>query len=427
MKLLKSKNIRVSAVVIGLSLLLFSMPFSSANPYTIAALDGTVEAALITTGPTIDGTIDAVWSDATAISIEVALGVESDQVVLKFLYDSQYLYILSQWNDTTMSMVRGAQGYDPVGYSGAWMFNTTGDSWIHQIGGSEDRMTFMWDINATGFDGSGCMVKCHGSGTSDSYLTTPGEFGDMWHMKAARCLPTISASQTGTPTINSGSEATAGSFSFLGYTDDKHVTYDEAPHEGDGGRHGDAGTETYSHNRNATKGAPIWMETAPTDFIDAMVLHQSEIDGAECFNVSEASVSQMEAAWALYDSFGAIVPERILTDPSGSRGDILQGATWIDGLWTSEMKRLLDTTHSDDVIFDPADESGYLFSIATMDNSGGSDGADIVHFHTGSTFYKLTFESEATTTPPPDYTMMYLAIGGIAIVVVVIVLIMKKR
>lgn len=420
MKRSNKKFVQVSAIILGLALIVSAVPFASVH----AALEGNVYAAYVATAPTIDGTIDTEWDSAVELTITVTLGAVTQDVLLKFLYDDTYIYVLSQWDDDTMSLVRGAQGYDPIGYSGAWMQNSTND-WIHQIGGSEDRITFMWDINATGFDTSGCMVKCKGTGPSSAYLSTEGEFGDMWHMKAARCLGVTSASQTGTPTINSGNEATAGSFSFLGYTDDKYVTYDEAPHTGDGGRHGDSGSGTYEHNRNSDKSAPIWMESNPTDYIDAMIIRESEIS-SDCFNVTAASQSTIDAAWAIYDSFDAIVPERILSNPSGSRGDIQQGATWIDGTWTSEMKRELDTGNSDDVIFDPASTDGFLFSIATMDNCGGSDGEDISHFHTAATFYKLLFAEEVVTPPPVDMTLI-LAVTGIGVVVVVVIIVMMKK
>ncbi|NIP34046.1 MAG: hypothetical protein GWN18_05480, partial [Thermoplasmata archaeon] len=197
-----------------------------------------------------------------------------------------------------------------------------------------------------------------------------GEMGDIWHMKAARSLPVMEATQAGTVNVNDDHEATSGTFTFMGYIDDKNLQYDEEPHEDDGGRHGDEGSSTYGRNRNSEKTGPLYLEKDPLDYLDAMVLTQAEIDDGEVLEVATATAEQLEHSWEHYEEFGALIPERIIREPSGSRADIMQAAVWSDGTWTTEIQRKLVTGNDDDVQFDDLDAS-YRFGVALMDNGGG--------------------------------------------------------
>jgi len=105
--------------------------------------------------------------------------------------------------------------------------------------------------------------------------------------------------------------------------------------------------------------------------MDAMVLTQSEIDAGEVVGDPTSGISDKLAAsyWPKYATLNAIVPERILRKPSGSRADIQQAATWRNGTWTTEIVRDLNTGHDDDVQFAVGQE--LTFGVAIMDNTGG--------------------------------------------------------
>ena len=295
-----------------------------------------------------------------------------------------------------VSTIDNGGGEDHNYHSGAYHMDFVQD--FETLGsGSEDRLAMLWEIGTiTGFDTQGCMVKCHtGFGSAGAFLEVDGEQGDMWHMKAARSLPVTEATQTGTPTINDDHQATAGKFSFKGFIDDKVLTYDEAPHEGDGGRHGDGGSSTYGRNRNEAKTGPIYLEKDPIDYIDAMVLTQAEIDDGQTLTIASATAEQIEHSWEHYEDMGAVIPERILQPPSGSRGDVVQAAVWEDGTWHTEISRALVTGNSDDVQFDDMAKM-YRFGVSLMDDSGGDDhsstGSDtlLLEFYVAPTEYVLT-------------------------------------
>jgi hypothetical protein len=348
--------------------------------------EDTMRAVWADTAPDIDGDLsDGAWAGASPLTVSLSGGDNPTDVTLRALYNESHIFIQKQWDDPTFSIARGS----------SWWWDETGDggngTWEHPSGHSEDRANLQWNIDAIGFESSGCMVKCHID--SYSYLENEDDTTDMWHMKAARSLPAMGASQVGTPVL-SDYEATSGEFHLDGYTDDKHVTYDENEGaEGDGGRHGDEGSSTYSHNRNATKATPKYIETDPADWIDAMVLHQTEIDDGETITADPEdpafNATNVADAWANYEALDAVVPERVLSPPTGSRGDIHEAAIWKDGVWTVELERLLETDNDDDVQFDDLDET-YHFGVSAMDDAGG-DGHD---FHSG--VLMMDFESDFT-------------------------------
>jgi len=337
---------------------------------TALGFPNTLEAVKVNTPPSLDGDpSDAAWAAAPELDIG-ALDVK-----MKAVYTDQDLYLLVTWRDPTASFTRG----------GAWTWD--GSQWGHTSGQSEDRVTIMWDKDTPDFDQRGCSTKCHpGShnpgGEDDAWLTS-GK-ADLWHMKAARSLPAISASQTGLLTVDPQThEVTAGTVTFRGYVDDTWVGQWSATNP-DGGRYGDAGRSSYSNNSNADATAPRYIETAPADFVDAMTLYQSEIDAGEAVEVAGLTPEQLNTYWANYAALNAVVPERILRLPTDSRADVLQAATWEDGRWTLEFKRALNTGHpDDDTIFDDLGKA-YGFGVATMDNSGGEA-------HVTSGLYKLVF------------------------------------
>ncbi len=351
-----------------LSLLVFAVPLSSEakTNYTAGTLDA--ERISVADVPDVDGSVDAVWGDATELVVPMGEtaditscaschGFDSGQSVsLKAVYTAERVYMLASWPDTTASLTRG----------GAWTWADT--AWQKHDGDqSEDRIAFMFPTSAMTGDVSnvGCMAKCH---TADPGSWLTAGTADMWHTKAGRSGPVVSIAGSGLTVDSTTNEVTAGTLSMVGYADDKNVGADGGS---DRGRYGDAGTSTYAHNRIGDASRPKYMETAPDDYADAMVLTQSEIDDGEVIGNDTTGVDSASAAtaWIAYAAVNAIVPERILRLPTGSRGDIDFGASWTDGVWTVELGRDLDTGNGDDVMFDPADP--YHFNIATMDNGGG--------------------------------------------------------
>ncbi len=360
----------------------------------------TVEAPEVTSAFTMDGdTTDWAGIDWTK-DIPLANG---RMVSMKAAVTLTDIYFLAKWDDATLSMTRG----------GSWSFD--GSAWAKSSGQNEDRLGMLWNISIPeeDWDARGCMNKCHTdiantnagndhtTNADDAYLPT-GQKADMWHMKAARSLGTVSANQAGVLTIDPAShEVTAGEVSLVGYVDDKYVG--DFTDSGDGGRHGDAGGSTYSHNRNADKNAPKYIETNPADYIDAMILRQAEIDNGEALEVATMAAGDLTNAWAVYAGFSAVVPERILRVPLDSRADVTQAAIWKDGVWYTEIKRALNTGNDDDAQFTVGT---FKFGVALIDNGGGSS-----HWTSGNVLNTLSIpsitgvDSRDLVTIPEEYSL----------------------
>ena len=406
---------------INILLLLTLLTFSG----SILAVSATsIEATYTRFPPKIDGSIESAWTNANGITVPIDgcflqdVATTGTEVQMKFMYTDTDLYLLAQWDDPTYSAVRG----------GSWLWD--GTNWKALSGSaealefglvsgpSEDRLGVMWDIDVPDFDEKGCLTKCHVTYNDvtvsephtdrgicrdchgDSVLTFPaaggyfdtqGAVADMWHMKAARVLP-------------------------LGFCDDKHIIYDVAPHTGDGGRHGDSGDGFYDHNRlvaettiagvtYAAKKAPIYMEIDPTDYYDALAITEMEIASGEAIDATSLTASEITAYWANYQALTppagidadfphAAVPERLLHEALGSRGDVREVAIWSDGVWTAEFSRKLVTGHIDDVQFEDL-ASSYLFDIALFDNCGGEGHS----YHVGEPL-SLVFEDKPSIAGP---------------------------
>ncbi len=347
------------------------------------AYDPYLDASFIPTDFALNGLGDnPAWAGATehTVAVTPTIFTATNQVKLKALYSNDYLYVRAEWLDSTLSMTRGA-----------WIFDPGTETWRHPAATnqyekqSEDRFSIIWNLTAPDFkDRRGCAIKCHGNvpGSSE-YTDLAGSTADIWHSKAGRGLGLYSATDNGALTVQTADESyelTAGTATFSGVVDDKWLIWymDTADGYGteDSGRRGDAGSSAYSHNRNGTKSSPVWIETAPTSWTDAMVLTQAEIDGGETIDADPASVGYnavaVAAAWANYVALDAVIPERVLRVPTGSRADVEHAATWSDGVWVNEFKRQLLTGpgNTDDVQFDLLTATEYDFSLAIFDNCG---------------------------------------------------------
>lgn len=346
-----------------------------------------LNAIKVTDDPVVDGSsTDAIWAGAPELTVALGDGMDESPmncalchsrnsattVTLKAVHSATNLTILASWPDDDASFTR----------SGSWSYAT--GTWTKPNGDqSEDRVSFFWPVGAITGDGpggttGGCMTKCHttdvhaGNDIEDEMYLATGT-ADIWHMKAARYLGVTSVSQSGSMTIDATThQVTSGTVHMTGWSDDQYCTQWDAANAPDGGRKGDAGSGAESQNRITDQSRPKYMEKNPTDFMDAMVLTQSEIDAGQAVGDATTGVSDADAAsyWPAYNTLKAVVPERILKPPSGSRGDIVEGAAWANGRWTVELQRKLDTGDADhDITFVVGQE--YTFGVATMDNAGG--------------------------------------------------------
>jgi hypothetical protein len=284
--------------------------------------------------PTLDGSMDATWQAAPAMSVKVVggRGLEngSTEVSLRAVYADDTVYFMMQYKDPTDSFRRAPWQKQA---DGSW--KKLGDP--NDKGGDnnlyyEDKWAIIWNISSPAFEQRGCFSACHageGKPFGNKYTANPGELLDMWHMKGVR---------TGT----------------LGQVDDQYVDNtrydkDKAP---EAGRKADPKTGGgYVDNQTDDKKAPRFAlagnKPAPPFWI---------VD------------SQKEAFDDSKYKAGDEVPSIIVAPFTGDRADIAAKITYKDGVRTSVFWRKLVTGSEFDVQFSDLKKE-YAFGVAVFDNA----------------------------------------------------------
>ncbi len=273
------------------------------NATTMVAKKGT---------PVIDGKDgDAAWGQASEVNLPLPVqkGGGPSRTTVKAAYDDDNIYFLVKWQDPTRT--------ESI-HKKMWTYNAADKTWKQS--GNEDRVYFLFNINATDFD-AGCAVYCHVGNpdwdvTHDSRMGTnnPGETIDVWHWKAHRTNPT-------------------------NHAEDKHwvdlTEADEIIYEG----------ATVLKTRLADAGDGFDSGNKEGDFPKYM---DKNDPGANVdFLFADAVPFDPNANW----SDGDTVPGYIVKEGTDSRADVVAVSTYTDGTWVVEFQRSLITNNPDDVQF----------------------------------------------------------------------------
>ncbi len=313
---------------------------------------------------------------------------QTARVRLKALYSNDYLYIRAEYRDQVLDMT----GVD------SWVYDPTTGLWEHPqtqkvyaevypdaevyVKQSEDRFAFIWNKSIPEYKAMyGCALKCHGNIPGSSCFTDQQNTeADVWIVEAASGMGAIESVQSGLFSVARSENShgvTRGRVAFQGFADDKRLVWfmdiDDGYNTESAGMVGDNGTGVYEYNRSAGGSTPRYLEADVENYIDAMVLNQEEIEAGEVLiadpdDPQYAGDLAVATAWSNYRGVNAVVPEKIITTPGGSRGDVMHTATWRNGVWTHMFKRKLVTENADDIQFDPSQE--YEYSLTVFDNCG---------------------------------------------------------
>jgi len=271
-----------------------------------------------------DGALDAdagFWNDAPVLEVPTVNAEDPEDdggptVMMQAAYDDTYFYLRTEWADPTESILKSAWAWD-------------GESF--EKSGNEDRVMLLFPIqNNAEFASQGCGAACHNSAdsTDDWYMGSDSDSVtyDAWHWKAARTNP-------------------------VGYTDDKWWGPQTDPDDYESSRHGDERDGShYAGNKNEDGDAPIYM--SGIDIASSFIFSGDEVDLDTSFL-----------------SAGDIVPGYVVSRPDGSRGDIDAVGFWENGRWVVVMRRLLNTGHDDDVVFNPP--KALPLGVSVVDDGGG--------------------------------------------------------
>ncbi len=264
--------------------------------------------------PTIDGKDgDAAWGQASQVnlSLPVQKGGGPSKATVKAAYDDNNIYFLVKWEDPTRT--------ENI-HKKMWTYNAADATW--EQSGNEDRVYFLFNINAADFD-TGCAVYCHVGNpdwdiTHDSRMGTnnPGESIDVWHWKASRTNP-------------------------LGHADDKHwvdlTQADEIVYEG----------ATVLKTRLADSGSGFDSGNSETGLPKYMHENDPGVNVDFLFEADKVAFDP-DASW----SDGDTIPGYIAKEGTGSRADVITKATYSNGTWIVEFQRSLITSNPDDAQFE---------------------------------------------------------------------------
>ena len=348
-------------VTVGL-LLLGTMPLPAAPkvPQRLVAIPADE-------APLLNGlALEAIWSQAPVLTLKTqgvgkwgAANNSETNVQLQAAYTRENIYFLVRWKDPSHSIDRQR-----------WVLD--GSTWQQQDqtpldrGGAntyyEDKLAFLWVIKSPKVIESGTFWPAYvdDDGAAEAGYARPvkaaptGEKFDLWHWKHVR----------------------------TGYTNPAQVDDQVVDDTLDARRAPEAGRKTdpldskkpggyYNNVKEYT--APNGTKVRGPRFyvpgrIDTYIITQEMIDRGEAREIADYAQLMSFPAGTRFPS----VIGRVLT---GSRGDLLAGHTWVNGTYTLEIGRRLDTGDpANDVIFSDLSKP-YYFGVAVFDNAQIAHGA----------------------------------------------------
>lgn len=335
-----------------------------------------------TTPPTLDGTIDAMWSNSPILEFSTVVpevtgdifrgytGNIIPSVKLRSAYDDNNIYFLVEWSDPTQSLKRNPWYFDPVTKRWAQESGTYGfTSSPYRPPFYEDKAAFLWNINnsVSGWNSGTCYKSCHTGlpaldGSSRHYTNFPSEKIDMWHWKSVR------------GGVNAGNQI------------HDQVQNSNYPN----GRTSDPGVDVYQNNKQTllltgtatSADVPKYIIPGRTDYGWIMNTEVTAgtaklitaVDANGVLTLSDATTIDPNVGTdyqrtGTYGSGGVgpkVIPGLTLNDSyTGSMGDIPCKAVYTAGSgWTMEFKRVLKTSDTvNDIDFSSLADQYFGFAI----------------------------------------------------------------
>ncbi len=277
----------------------------TSNTSAIPSSDQVV-ARRLDTAPVIDGVDggDAEWGTAAASTIALDSiagkynGITS--ALVRAAYDRQYVYMQVKWTEVSVESFAPSKDVNKL----MWSYDSASTpAWVRA--GDEDMLCLGWQLTTiTGWSDDGIKAIFDGS-----VFCTPasGEIADLWVWQS-------------TETYYSG---------FLG---DKVVRYADA---GDASQFDAGPLPAFALENSPTGDRPTYMSSG------------SPAEGTSYpLNSYEFTKFDTKKTWKNH----ATIPGYITFIPSGSIADVRSTATYDNGTWTVELRRLRQTGNGDDTI-----------------------------------------------------------------------------
>ncbi|MCF8246985.1 MAG: hypothetical protein K9J37_18795 [Saprospiraceae bacterium] len=334
----------------------------------------------VTTAPTVDGTIDAVWDSAKKLigtatvpdpGQDVFKGYVGDSYnfTMRSLYDTENIYLLVEWNDKDNSQDRETWFFDSEAKrweeESRWpTFNASGQMTRQAF--YEDKLAILWNVNnsVADWDKTSCYATCHtglsaADGLARHYTNAADEKIDMWHWKSVRegvwgvmddqyQDNTTPNGRKSDPKISGSYTDNNQSLAITGTTDMVKVPKYFIP-----------GREYY-----------YWITKTEIDNGTAKLITAVDAEGRLTYDggvidpnvdggyLQDGSISGPKGIPSIYT-------ERV----TGNRGDITAKFQYTGSGWILEIQRKLNTGDAENVDINFADLSDQYFGIGIMDNA----------------------------------------------------------
>lgn len=308
---------------------------------------GTLTAKKVSSPIDISDFSNKVWEKAN--SIKTLTGID-----VKILYDDEYIYVRSEWQDGYKSYSGDVPGSASFSRN-MWSFD--GTNWTKT--GNEDRISFLWSMDDA--FGASCAKMCHGTG--EGHHTETGKV-DNWHWKAQRTYP-------------------------VDYTDEAY--WDGSGRKSDATQTGYFGKDNLSSDGKL----PVKMAKDPANNSKPYLPESETTD----FDPSKFKAGDKIFGYYFNDGAKPII--------TGSRADVETKAKFDENTkkWVTIMRRKLNTGNADDAIFDVT--KSIQFTVAKFDNTGSghaSQGVDVG-------FYTLDFSTEVVSVNEFDKSISQIRIA----------------
>jgi len=315
--------------------------------------------------PVLDGKAnDPAWASAQSVVIHTTKGrnnpTEDVDVTVKALYDGENIYFQYQWADPDVSYKR----YPLIKTAGGWKVLQNAFEWADENEYYEDKLAmYITDVK----NGS-CSTTCHlGTGPDADkglkhgvHYTEHGEIGDVWHWKSIRTNPM--GDLLGEP----------------GYADDQHFR----PADPIPAQIKTRYTAGYYPDPNTGGGYKYNFEKIdPTKPVGETFVRPIMLPATETIRPnSDPKTSEYGAQWWIHKAqgikytpeldkypVGSLIPNMLLEPFQGDEADVRAKGDWQRGVWTLEIKRVLDTKSKFDVAF--STERPVYISLGTFNRS----------------------------------------------------------
>ncbi|HCS20729.1 MAG TPA: hypothetical protein DIW47_09250 [Bacteroidetes bacterium] len=397
---MRTKKIHSLVFAAGLAVVMTGITISSCtkddntDPIPDAEIPaGTMLSKKLSTVPSIDGNIDAMWANIPILSTSTTVpnldasfarpgcnvfaGYEGkkNNVKIRSVYDADKIYFLVEWDDPTESKDRNSWYFDAA--TKRWKQESTHacSNGTAQNPYYEDKFSFMWNINIanTSWDKTSCYTTCHtglAAPFTDAvkhYTTNPNDKADVWHWKYVRTNEDYQL-------------------------DDQYWGYaDPANPGGNAGRYTDAKTSGgYADNKQTLKLSDdtsisvtvpkyvipgksnyYWLSKAEIDGGTAKLVTAVNSNGVLSYN--GGTIDPVSDNGYIKGTGAKRMPSIYYQGPFvGGRGDVSAYGRHTGTGWVLEISRKLNTGDDKDVQFDVKND--YVFGIGLFENAGIAHG-----------------------------------------------------